>query len=89
MKVKFERRFQKDIQCIKIASVLNGLEKAIIAVKDAKTVKEIPNIKKLKGGKTAYRIRVGDYRIGVYIENDLVEFVCLLPRSIIYRYFPK
>lgn len=89
MNVTFEKKFQKDIQGVTNAAILQNIEQVIINVKQAKTLKDIPNIKKLKGAKTAYRIRIGDYRIGIYIENGIVEFVCLLPRSIIYRYFPK
>ena len=89
MKVKFEKRFQKDILNLSSSATLNSIERIIFAVKNAKKISDIPNIKKLKGTKTAYRIRVGTYRIGVYIENDTVEFICILPRDIVYRHFPK
>jgi len=89
MNVKFEKKFQKDILNISNITTLNNLERIIFAVKEAKKISDIPNIKKLKGTKTAYRIRVGDYRMGVYIENDTVEFICILPRNIVYRHFPE
>ena len=34
---------------------------------------EISGIKKLKGHKSAYRIRIGDYRIGLFYEKNHVE----------------
>lgn len=45
---------------------------------------------KLVGYQTHYKIRVCDYRIGVYIDVDLhfVEFQRVLHRRDIYRRFP-
>ena len=34
-----------------------------------------------------YRMRVGDYRIGIAVEEDEVEFVRFLHRHDVYRYF--
>jgi ribosomal-protein-alanine N-acetyltransferase len=42
----------------------------------------------LRGSSDFYRIRVGDYRIGVAVEGDEVEFVRCLHRRDIYGYFP-
>ncbi|MGH2412635.1 MAG: type II toxin-antitoxin system RelE family toxin, partial [Microcystaceae cyanobacterium] len=36
----------------------------------------------------AYRIRLGDYRIGLFIEGKTVTFARVLHRKEIYRYFP-
>ena len=45
---------------------------------------------KLQGYEDYYRIRVGDYRIGLRLDYDhrLVEFRRILHRSRIYRSFP-
>jgi mRNA-degrading endonuclease RelE of RelBE toxin-antitoxin system len=42
----------------------------------------------MEGAANAYRIRVGGFRIGFYLETDVVEFVRCLDRKDIYRYFP-
>ncbi len=49
---------------------------------------EINNIKKLKGEDNAYRIRVGDYRIGFFMKGDTMIFSRVLHRREFYRYFP-
>jgi mRNA interferase RelE/StbE len=51
-------------------------------------LKDIINLKKLSGYKSAFRIRIGDYRIGVIIENDTVIFVAFAHRKDIYHRFP-
>jgi hypothetical protein len=48
----------------------------------------VANLKKLSGGGPYFRIRLGDYRIGMRVEEDVVTFVRVLPRKDIYRYFP-
>ncbi|MDP3913923.1 MAG: hypothetical protein Q8R96_09315 [Bacteroidota bacterium] len=57
-------------------------------VEDAVLVREITNLKKLTGYKNAYRIKIGNYRIGVFIENNIVEFARVIHRKDIYRVFP-
>ena len=44
--------------------------------------------KKLKGYKSYYRIKIGDYRIGVEIENDVIDFILISHRKNIYNLFP-
>lgn len=43
---------------------------------------------KLKGYQTYYRIRFGNYRVGVGYEEDVLTFQRVLHRKEIYRYFP-
>lgn len=54
----------------------------------AKNLRDIRNIKKLTGDKISYRIRLGDYRIGIYYENSIVEFARIVHRKEIYKVFP-
>lgn len=49
---------------------------------------EINNIKKLKGFKSAYRIKMGGYRIGFILEDNLIKLSRIMNRKEIYRYFP-
>jgi mRNA interferase RelE/StbE len=57
-------------------------------IEKAKNVLEIRNLKKLKGYKDFYRLRIGDYRIGLQVKNNNVIFVRILHRKEIYKYFP-
>ena len=49
---------------------------------------KITACKKLKGSKNAYRIRVGNYRIGFIFKNQTIIFIRFLHRSKIYNSFP-
>ncbi|OIP03819.1 MAG: plasmid stabilization protein [Bacteroidetes bacterium CG2_30_32_10] len=88
MKIAFLRHFYKDLKKITIESIKRDVADVIINTEKASKISEINNIKKLTGFKNAYRIKIGDYRIGIFIENDLVEFARLIHRKDIYKVFP-
>ena len=88
MKTEFTSRFYKDIDKITQATVKSDLSSVIQQVEEAKQLTEIKNIKKLKGHSTAYRIRMGDYRIGIFYEKNIVEFIRIAHRKDIYKVFP-
>ena len=46
------------------------------------------DLRKLKSGKNRWRIRIGDYRVGLEIEEGTVIFVRILHRRDIYKHFP-
>ncbi len=48
----------------------------------------IPNTKAMKGYSNRYRIRLGDYRVGIEVDGDDVEVFRVLHRRDFYRYFP-
>jgi mRNA interferase RelE/StbE len=89
MRTDFRKSFARDLQRRKNDSVfLNRVKEAIASIELAQTTSKITNLKKLKGESDYYRIRLGSYRIGIRIEDDLVVFIRALHRKDIYRYFP-
>lgn len=46
------------------------------------------DIQKLRGFRSYYKIRIGDYRVGFKVEDRVVTFMRVLHRKDIYRYFP-
>ncbi len=88
MTFDFERSFTKEYERIKNPKLASEINEAISNVSKAKSIIEIKNLKKIVGHKTAYRIRTGDYRIGVFIENQTITFAAFDHRSKIYKRFP-
>ena len=87
MNIEIRKSFQKD--ALKLpAPIQVQLGKLIEILSRAKKLSELPSCKKLTGFKNAYRIRLGEYRIGFVFENETVELVRILGRKEIYRYFP-
>jgi mRNA interferase RelE/StbE len=60
----------------------------ILTVENATSLSEVPNIKKLYGFKKFYRIRIGDFRIGIELDSDTVWFITVAERKDIYKKFP-
>ncbi len=88
MKTEFLKQFYKDLDKLSLQSIKDKAAKAILNVEEAKKLSEIKGLKKLSGYKSAYRIKMGDFRIGLYIENDIVEFARIVHRKDIYKIFP-
>jgi mRNA interferase RelE/StbE len=57
-------------------------------VEDAASLDDVANLKKLKGNEGYFRIRIGDYRLGLFLEGETILFVCVIHRREFYRYFP-
>ena len=89
MNIEFKKSFARDLKKKAHGIKLRSRVKEIIhEVDNAESPYEIKNIKKLKAEGDYYRIRLGDYRIGLKIEDNTVFFVRFLHRNEIYRYFP-
>ena len=61
MKTAFTSRFLKDIDKLSDAAVKSAVADVIEAVEQAPNLTGITDLKKLKGYKTAYRIKMGDF----------------------------
>jgi mRNA interferase RelE/StbE len=88
MQVEFLESFYKDLDKILSNRVRASVKNSILKVERAKVLTDLNNIKKLTGYKSAYRIKIGDYRIGLFIEDSKVEFARIVHRKDIYRVFP-
>ncbi|MGN6297694.1 MAG: type II toxin-antitoxin system RelE family toxin [Ginsengibacter sp.] len=88
MDVIITKQFEKDTEKelsqkmrLRLADIIEELQKV-------SKPSEINNIKKLRGFKSAYRIKIGDYRIGFILEDNLIKLSRIMNRKEIYRYFP-
>ena len=90
MKTRYTNSFLHAVKKISVDVVRMHIDDAILHVKAANTLHDIPNFKKLKGSKknTFFRIKVGDYRIIVTVKNQTVVFITCGHRKDIYKYFP-
>lgn len=88
MNVEFRSSFARDLKRIRDRDLRRRVGEIIELVERVQSLQEVENIKKLRGGDCYYRIRVGDYRVGLLVEGDIVTFVRFLHRKDVYRYFP-
>ena len=88
MKVAFRQRFERDLRKIKDRSALQRVRQVVEQVEHANNLQEVRNVRKLAGTTGFFRIRVGEYRIGIALVAGEVEVVRCLHRRDMYRYFP-
>jgi mRNA interferase RelE/StbE len=88
MKVKYEKSFLKDLKKNKDKDLSDKVYEFIQNVKSVDSLYKLDGIKKLKGHNSAYRYKIGDFRIGFFLENNTVIFSRFLNRNTIYRQFP-
>lgn len=89
MTIEYAARFLKDLKELKGTPSFEKIKTlAFEVVANIDSPDEIPHFTKLEGYENYYRIRIGDYRIGVKFEDDTLIFMRVLHRKEIYHYFP-
>jgi len=86
--VKTKKSFNKDIDKISDSKLAQRIKETIEFIEKANTINQVHNLKKMKGDINAYRIRIGNYRLGFFFKNDIVELTIFAHRKDIYKYFP-
>lgn len=88
MRTAYRKKFLKDLAAIPAETrqriEVFAFEEALQLASVAKSSK----IEQLKGARAFYRIRFGDYRVGLRLEGDTLVFERALHRKDIYRVFP-
>ncbi len=88
MKTDFKKSFTKDLKKIREQDLKKRVATAIKRAEEAKSLRKVENIRKLRGSDRYYRIKIGDYRIGLKLKDNMLIFIRFLHRRDIYKYFP-
>jgi mRNA interferase RelE/StbE len=88
VELEFRDSFLKDINRIREKAIKKKIVAVITDVKSVPSLSALKNVKKMEGSEHYYRIRIGEYRIGVKLQNEVLVFLRCLHRKDIYRYFP-
>lgn len=87
MNFELDKKFISDVHNLP-TNIKIRVSSVVQSIQEASNLSQISNVKKLAGAPKTYRIRVGDYRIGLYFENETIILARCLPRKDMYRYFP-
>jgi mRNA-degrading endonuclease RelE of RelBE toxin-antitoxin system len=89
LEVQYRQAFLKDLKQLKSSESYERIyEVAFTTLAAINTLEELSDIKAMKGCSGRYRIRIGDYRIGIEVNGDVIEVMRVLHRREFYRYFP-
>jgi len=89
MEIVYGKGFSKDLDTIRNESKIKvDLLKLIENIKGAGSLSDLKNVRKIEGYQGYFRIKVGDYRLGIKLTQNRVELIRFLHRKDIYRRFP-
>ncbi len=88
MTTVFLGSFLADVKKLREASVRAAVASAIEQVESTASPQQIRGIKRLSGHRDYFRIRIGEWRLGLHIQHTTVTFVRCLHRREVYRFFP-
>ena len=87
MEIIITKTFEKQLKLVP-KYIRESAIAVLEALETAKKVTEIKDLKKLSGYTNYYRIRIGNYRMGLQIINPTIIVVTILHRGTIYKLFP-
>ena len=88
MKVEPNRGFTRDLRRIRSSELRQRVLRKIEELEAASGITEVRGVVKMTGEEPYYRIRIGDYRLGLAVAGDEAILLRFLHRSEIYQFFP-
>ncbi len=88
MNVIYLESLIKDLKKVRDKKLLKSLSKVLLNLEESEDLFKVSSVKKMSGHPEAYRIRIGDYRLGFYYSENQIEVVRFLKRNDIYKVFP-
>jgi mRNA interferase RelE/StbE len=87
--VEYTKRFLKELSALPL-EIQSRVEPVIFQQLESENPFELGFLQKMKGYPDKYKIRMGDYRIGITVEKSTKTLVCerIAHRREIYRIFP-
>ena len=88
MKIEYRKKFLKELSKIPKGE-RSKIESFIFKeLPEANSIFELGRVEHMKGYSSYYKVRFGQYRIGLKMDNDRAILERALHRKDIYRYFP-
>jgi mRNA interferase RelE/StbE len=88
VKALHQKRFLHELANI-TSPIRSNIEKfAFEDILKLNSVEESGKIERMKGYRGYYKVRFGDYRVGIKVEGDTVIFERVKNRKDIYKFFP-
>ena len=88
MKIEYRKKFLKELSKIHAGERLRIESFVFKELPKANSIFELGNVEQMKGYPSYYKIRFGQYRIGLKLKDGIVILERVLHRKDIYRYFP-
>jgi len=87
LQLRFEKRFFKDYKKLP-KHIQKAVYEYIDVLEEVENIDKITNLKKMKGQKSFYRIRLSSFRLGFRLNEDHLIIMRVGPRGGFYKDFP-
>lgn len=88
MKTAYRKKFLKELSHLPLKTRLMIENFAFEEMPQILSISENKKIERLKSYKNFFKVRFGNYRVGLRIEDDEIIFERVLHRKEIYKFFP-
>jgi len=89
MKIEYEKRFLKELFKLQDKQIKEMVEKFVFnELPLFNSLRDAQKIEKMSGYKEYYKVRFGNYRIGIKKENETIIIKTIKHRREIYKFFP-
>ncbi|MEI6260395.1 MAG: type II toxin-antitoxin system RelE/ParE family toxin [Deltaproteobacteria bacterium] len=89
MRIEYSEQFLKDLKRLKNTASYTQIKRLCFEeLPEYEALSMVNHLKMIRGYKHYYRIREGDYRIGIKNDDGIIVFMRVLHRKDIYRVFP-
>ncbi|MGI2904685.1 type II toxin-antitoxin system RelE family toxin [Tolypothrix sp. VBCCA 56010] len=87
--LEYTKRFLKELAALPV-EIQSRVELIVFQELESENPFELGYLEKLKGYTDKYKIRVGNYRIGITVDQETKTLICqrIAHRKDIYRIFP-
>lgn len=90
MEVIFLNTFKEDIKQFNDKKLKAKLKQVIIDLESSPNLQGVKNLKKLKGYYSmTYRVKIDKYRLGLYIQDNIVYLTRFVKKEDISKVFPN
>ena len=80
--------FNRDLRRIRDRHLQRRIARKIQELEASDSISEVVGVRPMTGWERHYRIRIGNYRMGLAVDGNVVTLLRFLHRRDIYRYFP-
>jgi len=89
MKIEISKRFVKDTQKITDKQILAKIQQILLEAGQIKNLTDLNDLEEMSGFPNFYRIKFDyRYRIGIYCEQETIQFLRVGSRESFYKKFP-
>lgn len=88
MEVRYSKKFLKQLASVPSETRVKIEEFVFNELTSVPSISSLGKVEKMQGYHGFYKVRFGNYRVGLAIENEVVIVKTVMHRRDIYKFFP-